>query len=102
MRKFHEALVTRGVWTAGWNIPGYLPDEPAEVYESWDDARQYLDNELERAGDDFAHDDGEQTIVDQYAIARQLLDQSEPDQAFYARVGNYVWWIERIIHPDES
>ena len=87
------------VWAAGWNIPGYLPDDPACHYITWEKAREYLDDELARAGDDFTCEDGDQSIVNMYADAGDKLSKATAGERFCERVGNYVWWIEEIVLP---
>lgn len=95
------------VWSAGWNVPGYMPDEEPHHFRTWEDAAAWLDDELARAGD-CAREDGTQKVVDQYTDAQLELEnmrggteQAHLDNrsSFYARVGNYLWWIEHVTLP---
>jgi hypothetical protein len=34
-------------WIAGWNTPGYLPDNPPEEFDNEQDAREYMASIIE-------------------------------------------------------
>jgi hypothetical protein len=33
-------------WVAGWNMPGYLPDNQPEVFDSFEDAQEWLAEQI--------------------------------------------------------
>jgi hypothetical protein len=72
-------------YAAGWNQPGYLPDDPGSVgeFDSLADAQAYLVGELDRA-DDIA--DGERA-----AAASGLNSLTGPGTAY---AGGWAWWIQ--------
>lgn len=35
-------------WTAGWNMPGYLPESDPETFDDWHEARIYLVDTIDR------------------------------------------------------
>lgn len=45
------------IYSAGWNLPGYMPDEPPARFFTSEDAREYIADALETHADD--QDDGE-------------------------------------------
>src|SRR5262245_44656084 len=44
-------------WVAGCNMPGYMPDSDPSGFADWDDARDSIVSDLERARDDMPPDD---------------------------------------------
>jgi hypothetical protein len=84
------------VWSSGWNIPGFLPDDEPLHFDTWTEARAALREALDQAI--YATDEGTEEEA-AYKDAEMLLDQLEPDVEFCERVCNYVWWVQSIIHP---
>lgn len=89
-------------WVAGWNIPGFLPDEEAAYFPTFEEAAAYIVDELERADEDLGEEQG---TSGQYQAAIETLNAMrgsfeaayQTNQShFYARVGAYVWWIEGV------
>lgn len=88
----------RRVWSCGWNIPGYLPDDEPMHCDTWEQARDALAEELLAASEQYAEDDVDEARM--YDHVREQLNQSEPDTNFCERAGNYVWWVQNIVLPD--
>lgn len=40
-----------GCWIAGYNMPGYLPEMEPAAFETFDEARRFIIDEMERAAD---------------------------------------------------
>jgi hypothetical protein len=38
-------------FSAGWNMPGYMPETDPQQFDSFEDAREYIADELDRAAD---------------------------------------------------
>lgn len=56
-------------WTAGWNLPGCLPEMEPAVFDSKEDAEEFIANEIEFvSGDD-------------------LVGPDDP----------YVYWVEPLV-----
>ena len=36
---------------AGWNMPGYMPDNPPEEFDNWDDAQMYISDAIDEQAD---------------------------------------------------
>lgn len=41
----------RGVWVAGYNMPGYLPEMEPAAFTDFEDAKHYMLEEMDRTGD---------------------------------------------------
>lgn len=57
---------------AGWNMPGYMPDNPPAAFDDIDDACAYIADAMESEADDIEPDD-------------EIPDDADPDQAAAAR-----------------
>lgn len=44
-----SVTLIKSYFTAGWSMPGCLPESPAALFTTLDDAREYLADELDRA-----------------------------------------------------
>ena len=94
-----------GGWLVGWNMPGYLPDDEPQLFESFDEAREYLLDELERAKEDYlsdctASDDAKRArIRAMYNDAITGVRAMERTREGFVRCGKYVWWIRPEIDP---
>lgn len=74
------------MYTAGWNIPGYLPDS-SEVFESLDEAFNWLQAEALDWNDSSL--DAEETWS---TTEREILSWKKEAPCNY-RVGNYNFFI---------
>lgn len=98
-------------FTAGWSMPGCLPESEPTLFTSLDAAREYLASELERAADDAAQsigwdDDGqaEQDSASMSASAELIRGDRDGDVTWSAMRGGwstiepdgYAYWIDRI------
>lgn len=99
-------------WVAGWNTPGYLPDNEPVSFTSFHNACSYLVDELEAVarerrdasaacGGDAMRELNRQ--VRDYECAMEYVtkqsctvsDGQAPAEPFFVTVGNYVWWVAR-------
>ena len=94
-----EPVRPRKVWSSGWNVPGYLPDDEPMNLDTWSAARDALMEELERARDE-ATDDGVADDNNPYIDAIDDLSDAEDGINWCQRVGNYVWWVQEIVLPE--
>lgn len=65
-------------WVAGWNMPGYMPEEPFAEFDTFEEARDYVVDELERVADGIMGD------------AESVEDAEE-----LTRVNGAIAWVKR-------
>jgi len=103
-------IVRKPGWVAGWNIPGYMPDEEPRTFDTREEAVAHLDDELERALQDrlelheatvepTEHDrharwlDRRDVIKNTYNRALDALRGASSSGPFWVQCGNHVWWV---------
>ena len=80
-------------YVAGWNMPGCLPEaEPAE-FDSFDEAREYIQEEFRRRADDCDSDQDEEH--DAYLSGEYDLDNRAGPFTTSEMPNGYVYWVER-------
>ena len=65
------------IWTAGHNMPGYLPEGDVVAFETREEALSYTVDELERAGDHLAETDV--IAAQEYGEAAIWLESHDAD-----------------------
>jgi hypothetical protein len=76
------------LYSAGWNMPGYMPDNPPSLFTDFDTARDYI---VETMGDHV--DDDQETDDDENSAVNNALRAKEP---FDIALGDYVYWVARV------
>lgn len=80
-----------GHWVAGWNMPGYMPDSQPAAFDTCDEARDYLAQEMQRAADEEEGEDRELSLTD---ASRKIHDAiGNKDEEFGATIAGYHYWI---------
>jgi hypothetical protein len=102
--RVEELEEARKPWRAGWNMPGYMPDSEPAGFATFEDARDYLIDELARVSDesfDMAPDiDDAKARCSRYDAAIESL-QAQADEGEYGEtVGNYHYWIAKVDGDD--
>jgi hypothetical protein len=87
--RIEELQEQRMPWSAGWNMPGYMPDNDPAVFADWSDAQTYILDELHRYLDE-TDDETEQTDI--RATIDRLANATE-DNEFGETVGKYHFWL---------
>ena len=88
-------------WAAGFNMPGYMPDSDPVECDTWEEARDYLKEEIERAADQVctsieAGEAEESADFEQRADAAiAALDALEEGAEFGQTIGAYHYWMTR-------
>lgn len=77
-------------WSAGWNMPGYMPDNPPEIFATQDDAKRYIIDELKRSEDDAENEDDAETLCH---FAEECNLQSGE---FCATCGKYHYFVSKV------
>ena len=81
------------LYVVGWNMPGYLPESEPYAYQTWDEAKQALIDELERQADMTEPDDEEgQRLADESAGEAEDLNLSNGPE-WSTVIGNMAFWI---------
>lgn len=90
-------------FVAGWNMPGYMPDEEPASFEDCTDARGYIVNEMEAYAGMIACDIGFGHLVDPLLAAAAEVRAGSGELG--VTVGNYHYWITRdgnMLEPDDA
>ena len=103
--RIEELTESSAAFVAGWNMPGYMPDNEPARFQTWEGAREYIVEELERAADCFGNADPETGDRDSggdiYAPAMdRLREMPEPANGYGETIGQYHWWIEPLSGGD--
>ena len=79
-------------FACGWNQPGYLPESDPVMCDTFDEAKELITDELDRAADD-AYTAGTSTNEFDEGIdtAEDWTDSDGPYWQLYA--DGYVYWI---------
>lgn len=86
-------MTTNPKYIAGWNLPGCIPEmEPAE-FDTLEEARDFLLEEINWA---YAPDDP--TDPSLWAAVRDEI-HNKPEESPWNTPDGYVWWIEIPEEP---
>jgi hypothetical protein len=77
-------------FVAGWNMPGYMPDNAPEEFATFDEAKRYIIDAIKRAEDDTEDEAEAEELA---AFAEDVNLQSSP---FGATCGNYHYFVSAI------
>jgi len=97
-------------FTAGWNMPGCLPESDPTIFTNLDDARAYLADELDRAAGELAESDTDECysswddVASMEGSAEIVRNDRDGDVTWSAMRGGwstiepdgYAYYIERI------
>ena len=77
-------------YIAGWNMPGYLPEVDPWVTDNYDDAVEYLLDEMARYSETLDNDDD----YDEYrgAVASVESDRANGVEVFVS-LGKCIYWV---------
>lgn len=70
-----QEQANEGRYVVGWNMPGYMPDNTPEEFDSWEDARDYIVSELVAEQDD--EDPGAYQEIQNAIDALNAMDEGE-------------------------
>lgn len=81
------------VYSAGWNMPGYMPDSDPQLFGDADDAREYIADEIER----YADEQDDECDADALAIIRDAAESCRDGSGEYGNtVGEYHYFVTRV------
>jgi hypothetical protein len=74
-------------WIAGTNMPGYMPEEIPEVFETQDEAKRWVIQEIKRDEDDAETEEEAEELA--HFAEEVNLERGE----FSRMMGNRVYWV---------
>lgn len=82
-------------YVAGWNIPGYLPEnEPAE-FKTFEEAKNYIVEELFRYMHEL-YDAGELDDAEGEQVEIEILLLKKLENEFAFKLGGYRFWVHLL------
>lgn len=91
------------LFSAGWNMPGYMPDEAPAVFLEADDAREYIADAMERFADEAHCDDdvdvngADGSTAEEIAALREAADTVRAGSGeFGATIAGYHYFVSQI------
>jgi hypothetical protein len=77
-------------FVAGWNMPGYMPDNPPEEFATFDAAKRYIIDAIKREEDEEEDEEKAEALA---AFAEDVNLQSSP---FGATCGRFHYFVSTI------
>lgn len=76
------------MFTAGWNMPGTLPEMDPEEFEGFGDAKSFIVEEMEEQWDEENDDD----VADHW---REVIAGTMTNEKEFSEIGpdGYVYWV---------
>ena len=87
------------VYSAGWNMPGYMPDSDLSLFIESDDAMDYIQEEMERTAESLSDGIDSECLSDDVSHIPALIDELElvhktdHNGEFGLTVGQYHYFI---------
>jgi len=81
-------------WVAGWNMPGYMPDNVPAGFDNADEARAYLAEQMRQQEEDIAANWGE-TASDAVALREAADDCESGSDEYGCTVAGYHYFATR-------
>lgn len=82
-------IADRDLWSAGWNMPGCMPDSDPAVFLTAGAAREYIADEIDRAAEDVS--DAEHI---EYAHSAETCRKGKGE--FGETIGRYHYWVAKV------
>lgn len=90
------------VWTAGHNMPGYLPETEPAAFRTRLDALEYMVSELRRVAD-MGDDDADGAALEEAADALAGRDADVDGEWWWMQPdGRIAYWITCVDMPDDE
>lgn len=89
------------IWTAGHNMPGYLPEGDVVAFETRTEALAYTVEELRRVADDI-EDEAEAAEYEQAADSLEGRDAEGGDSYITFESGRIAYWFQAVDLPDDE
>ncbi len=79
------------MYIAGWNMPGYLPDNEPAHFDTFEEAKQYIIDELMAYADE---EDADEPTTLGNEIDNVAQDVNLESRPFTVYAGKFAWWVE--------
>ena len=90
--RLEELREEKRPFTAGWNMAGYMPDSTPEGYESFDDAREAIVDELVQMADGVDETlENAAEIITKFEEAQNYVKSQSGEFSF--QCGAWVYWV---------
>jgi hypothetical protein len=86
-------------WTAGWNMPGYLPESEPVAFDTWAEAHAYIVGAVERAWDEASENladldpDTDPHPDALFLDAHTELHVATDGQPYTVHADGYAYWV---------
>lgn len=99
--RLEELTESSAAYVAGWNMPGYMPDSEPARFQTWEDAAEYIGEEMARAAESLM-DLPESALESETltASAIHIRSAAEMPKGYGETIGNYHYWIEPLSGSD--
>jgi hypothetical protein len=101
--RIEELEALRKPWRAGLNMPGYMPDSEPASFETWEEARDYIVEEIERDADqraECAEEGQEAEATKEHDEAIKRLNDANDEAEYGETIGQYHYWISAVDGVD--
>lgn len=96
IERIEELEAMRKPWIAGWNMPGYMPDNEPASFESFEDAKAYIIETLKRFEDEDAETSEDNATEYCHGAEEINLTSGTFSRQFCA----YVFWASEVDGRD--
>jgi hypothetical protein len=98
--RLEELEALRKPWVAGCNMLGYMPDSEPSQFETYEDARQFIADQIRQAAE---HIESDEEAKPYEEAAERWEDAASADEAEQGEtIGNYHYWIAKAEEPFED
>lgn len=84
-------------YTAGWNMPGYLPDGDPQQFDSFDEAKCYIIDELkfQEEHNSDAHGNWQEADAETYCHRAEDVNLESGPFCTEVMPCGYVYWVSK-------
>lgn len=86
-------LADISIYAAGWNMPGYMPDNPPALFLDVNAAREYIADEIERETENTSQDE---TSPEESAGSLAIEALKKPGGEYGETIGNYHYFVSEV------
>lgn len=84
------------IWSAGFNMPGYMPESEPARFGNSDDAREYIADEMTNYADSLADSSDEADEAKSQALTEAADTVRDGAGEYGQTVGQYHYWVSKV------